>query len=57
VRNRNGSGGWSAMVRGAARERERRAGTPPTRACEEQPPTFACEEFLQCPVEWQRGVR
>jgi hypothetical protein len=42
VRNRNGSGGWSAMVRGAARERERRAGSPPTRACEERPPTFAC---------------
>ncbi len=33
-------------VGGAARERERRAGSPPTRACEEQPPTFACEEIL-----------
>jgi hypothetical protein len=57
VRNRNGSGGWSAMVRGAAREREQSAGSPPTRACEEQPPTFACEEILRCPVEWQRAVR
>jgi hypothetical protein len=27
-------------------------GSPPTRACEEQPPTFASEEILQCP----RGV-
>jgi hypothetical protein len=34
-------------VRGAARERERRTGSPPTRACEEQAPTFACEEILQ----------
>jgi hypothetical protein len=44
-------------IRGPARERERRAGSSPTRACEEQAPTFACGEILQCPVEWQRAVR